>query len=118
MEKKVPKHKYSIMNDLSLAVSVAAEKPVYFDTESDKQVKQSVANKFICEHLKVKKHKFYGVDDRFKLKHFHVTQDAIVLIGGKYIYVKGENYYSFDDIDINEKIVSAWFMSETDAENY
>lgn len=115
MNKITPKEKFKIMNDLSLAVSCACEKAVYYETESDKQVKQEIANHFIRENLKVKKHKYYKVDDRIKLKHLHLTKDAVILIGGKYLYVKGENYYTFEDININERVVSIWFLSEEDA---
>lgn len=114
MNKIIPKEKFKIMNDLSLAVSCACEKAVYHETESQKQVKQEVANHFIRDNLSVKKHKYYKTDDRVKLKHLHLTKDAIILIAGRYLYIKGENYYSFEDIDVNEKVVSVWFLSEED----
>lgn len=118
MEKITPREKYAIMNDLSLAVTCANRKPVYYDTESDKQVKQTEANKFIERYLNIKKYRYYKVDERIKLKHLHLTKDAIILIGGTYLYVNAEKYYYFDDIDVNEKVVSIWFLSTDDAEKF
>lgn len=69
-------------------------------------------NAYVREHLPVKKKVYYTRAERFKLRDFlaNNTGRAGVCVLGHFIYVNGQNYWSFFN-NLNDDVVCVWYIA-------
>lgn len=70
------------------------------------------ANKYIRNVLPIKKKVYYKRDERITLEKFLKTNNTrcIVCVYGHFVYVNGENYWSFFENE-KDKVVCVWYIS-------
>ena len=73
--------------------------------------RKPIENKFIRSFLKIKKKQYFKRTERVSLKEFleKNTERCCVCVYGHFIYVDGNDYWSFFDND-NDKIVCIWYI--------
>ena len=71
----------------------------------------AAANKFIRANLPVKRRKDYKRGERPTLRDLNYDGKAIVCVLGHYIYLDGDDYYSFFDND-NDDVVAVWELGD------
>ncbi|MBQ6129722.1 MAG: hypothetical protein IJI51_08690 [Lachnospiraceae bacterium] len=67
----------------------------------------TLANAYICNHLKVKRRDSFKRGLRPKLKNLHFGGRAIVCVYGHYIYLDHEDYWSFYNNE-DDEVVAVW----------
>lgn len=70
-----------------------------------------ILNKYVREHLKIRKKVYYCRNERFKLREFleKNTERAVICVLGHAIYVDGKNYWSYFN-NLNDDIVCIWYI--------
>ena len=78
---------------------------------SDGWLKLEDMNRYIRHHLSIKKSVYYKRNKRITLRKFLATNTAkaCVCVYGHFIYVNGNDYWSFFDNDF-DKIVCIWYI--------
>ena len=71
----------------------------------------AAANKFIRANLPIKRRKDFKRGERPLLRDLHFTGKAIVCVLGHYIYLDGEDYYSFFENE-NDDVVAVWEIDD------
>lgn len=95
---------------LIVAVSCALDKrpednPIY---DKSGYATLASANKWIRQHLDVKRRVDYKRGERPKLRELPACK-AIVCVYGHYLYMNGNTYYSFFENE-EDDVVSVWFL--------
>lgn len=100
---------------LIVAVSCArgamlAEEP---ELKEDGYATLAVANKYIRQHLNVKKRIDYKRGDRPRLSEFltEFSGKALICVLGHFLYADGSTYYSFFDNE-QDDVVSVWLLKD------
>ena len=63
-------------------------------------------NEQVRKFFNVKKYTYYTRAERKTLREFHF-ENAIVCVYGHFLYMHGEEYYSYFD-NLNDKVVAVW----------
>lgn len=68
-------------------------------------------NKYIREHINVKKKIYYKRNERITLEEFLAdnNEKAIICVLGHYIFVNKQTYYSYFD-NISDEVVCVWIL--------
>lgn len=111
----VPDQEYSGYPCSVVAVSCAIKRlPEDLDEylpqlRSDGYAKLNVSNRFIRNHLKIKKRIDYKRGERPKLKDLHLAGKALVCVYGHMIYIEDDVYWSFFDNE-EDDVVAVWLL--------
>ena len=75
-------------------------------------------NRYIRSLLPIQKKEYFRKGERLLLKDFLSgnKRRAVVCLLGHYVYVEGENYYSFFDNDWDE-VVCVWWIKEKERDD-
>lgn len=91
---------------------IPEDTPVYLKKlKSDGYATLQTANRFIRDHLPVRKRIDYRRGERPKLRELHLDGKAVVCVYGHLIYVEGETYHSFF-YNENDDVVAVWLLKE------
>jgi len=78
-------------------------------SKADGYMTLSDMNRYVRDNLSVAKRTDYKRGQRPKLKDLKVNGRAIVCVLGHYLYVDGEDYYSFFD-NHDDEVVAMWLL--------
>ena len=123
LTKIIPKVKYDNMPCVYVAVGTAYEQingtdfadPLPAELRGDGYATLNVANKYIRQHLTVKKRQDFRRGERPLLGEFlkDNTEKCVICVLGHFIYAEESKYWSFFDNDTDE-VVAVWYLKSDD----
>ena len=66
-------------------------------------------NRFVRQHLRVKKRVYYKRGERPKLRDISIDGCAIICVRGHFLYLDHDTYYSFFDNE-GDDVISCWLL--------
>lgn len=83
------------------------------DLKQDGYLTLESMNRFIRQHLPIRKKTYYKRSERKTLSQFLENNEdrAAVCVLGHFLYVKGKDYWSFFDNE-NDPVVCVWYIKE------